>query len=163
MPRNFKVGDTIFHAKRYWKTDNLLPHERLGWNEEYIAFTITAITKKMIYAEAGSIRFKFPRVPRPKKPGLERYPTLEADGRQYHSRVHEYFYAEIPQPKTPTFTGNPTLLAACALLGVRLPYTDADVNRAYKRKARRAHPDVGGSHDGFIQLQKAREIALRRY
>lgn len=41
------------------------------------------------------------------------------------------------------------------------PFTVADVERAYKRAALRAHPDQGGSHEAFIMLQKAREEALR--
>ena len=32
---------------------------------------------------------------------------------------------------------------------------------AYKRAARRLHPDAGGSHDQFVKLQQAKEALAR--
>jgi curved DNA-binding protein CbpA len=52
---------------------------------------------------------------------------------------------------------------ALLLLGISPPYTADDVARAYKRLAREKHPDAGGSHDDFIRLKEARDVALRGY
>lgn len=39
-------------------------------------------------------------------------------------------------------------------------YTAADVNAAYRVKARDAHPDAGGSAEQFVQLDRAKHILL---
>ncbi len=36
-----------------------------------------------------------------------------------------------------------------------------DIERAWRAKAREAHPDAGGSHDAMVRLNEAREAALR--
>src|SRR3954447_19837061 len=46
-------------------------------------------------------------------------------------------------------------------LGLTLPCTEADVRQAYRAKALRMHPDVGGDEDAFKMLQAAYEEALR--
>lgn len=47
------------------------------------------------------------------------------------------------------------------ILGV-LPYaTEDEVRNAFKQRARDLHPDNGGSADGFVKLQAAKEQALR--
>jgi hypothetical protein len=51
--------------------------------------------------------------------------------------------------------------AACfSLLGLPFPCTVAEVRAAYRTLAKRVHPDRGGSHDEFLQLQAAYEQAL---
>ena len=46
-----------------------------------------------------------------------------------------------------------------AELGLLPPYTENDVKQAYYGKARRAHPDAGGSSERFKRLQSAYEKA----
>lgn len=168
MARAFKIGDMIYHESRYWKLDGLSAGEVPGWNARYLPYVVVRVTPKTIYAtgagaDGKTSRVQLPRGERPKRPGHARHEWLEADGRQYHSRFHEYFYAEIPKPKPPKVDANPALASAWTLLGISPPYSDEEVKRAYKRKATKMHPDAGGSHDEFIRLQKARDVALRRF
>jgi hypothetical protein len=44
-------------------------------------------------------------------------------------------------------------------LGLWFPYTEPDLRRAYLRRARVLHPDVGGNEERFVQLQRDRELA----
>lgn len=41
-----------------------------------------------------------------------------------------------------------------AILGV-VPCSGVELEKAYKRAMRKAHPDTGGSHESFIAVQKA--------
>jgi hypothetical protein len=53
------------------------------------------------------------------------------------------------------------LLPACFdLLGLSFPCSVAEVKAAYRKLAKRAHPDQGGSHGEFLELQAAYERAL---
>ncbi len=45
-------------------------------------------------------------------------------------------------------------------LGVMLPCSEQDVKEAYLAKAKHAHPDVGGDHEQFLELQTDYERAL---
>ncbi|HEY1602949.1 MAG TPA: hypothetical protein VGG64_25310 [Pirellulales bacterium] len=45
-------------------------------------------------------------------------------------------------------------------LGVLLPCSEQDVKEAYLAKARHAHPDAGGNHERFVELQTDYEKAL---
>ena len=47
------------------------------------------------------------------------------------------------------------------VLELSWPCTATDVKEAYRRLVRSAHPDGGGSHDKFLELQAAYEQALR--
>lgn len=164
MSHTFKLGDTIYREKRYWKTDNLLAYERGGWNEEYVPFKVVRLTPKTIYTEsADGIKVRLPRGERPKRPGHARHTTLEIDGKQYHSRFHEYFYAEIPTVKPPAPNPTSPYAYSLLLLGLAPPFSDDDVKRAYKKLALKAHPDQGGNHFDFIRLKEARDIVLRGY
>jgi hypothetical protein len=163
-----KVGTMIYHESRYWKTDNLSGDEVPGWNARYLPYVVTRITDARIYATGAGADLKtshvqFPRRPK-HRPGHAKPTTLEADGRQYHSRFHEYFYVEIPTKKP---REAPRPMSKCAhallLLGISPPYCAEDVSRAYKRLAREKHPDAGGSHEDFIRLKEARDVALRGY
>jgi hypothetical protein len=53
-------------------------------------------------------------------------------------------------------SGTPWLQA----LGLAWPCTPRDVTRAYRTQARRVHPDVGGSQEDFLALQRAYAGAL---
>ena len=89
----FKVGDTIWHGCRYWKSDSLEAGEVLGWNTEYRRYLVTRITAKriVVFWERGSESIHEVQLNRE---------TMERDGKQYHSRFHEYFYAEKPRPES---------------------------------------------------------------
>jgi hypothetical protein len=42
---------------------------------------------------------------------------------------------------------------AIAALGLRLPCSQEDLNRAYRKRVKRLHPDHGGDQRRFLQLQ----------
>jgi hypothetical protein len=52
------------------------------------------------------------------------------------------------------------LTQAMALLGVPADYTKDDVISGFRRAAKRAHPDVGGTADMFRKLVEARDRLL---
>jgi hypothetical protein len=53
------------------------------------------------------------------------------------------------------------LLPTCfSLLGLSFPCTVAEVKAAYRKLAKRTHPDHGGGHGEFLKLQAAYEQAL---
>jgi hypothetical protein len=164
-----KTGDMIYHESRYWKTDNLAADEVPGWNARYLPYVVVRVTDARIYCtgcgpDGKTSNIQLPRKERPKKLGHARHETLEVDGRQYHSRFQEYFYVEIPKAK-PQKPPQPATKYSWALmtLGISPPYCEQDVKSAYKRLARTVHPDAGGSHDEFIRLKDARDVALRGY
>lgn len=45
-------------------------------------------------------------------------------------------------------------------LGVATTATEAEIMAAYREKAKKAHPDMGGSHEEFAKLSQAKDIAL---
>jgi hypothetical protein len=55
----------------------------------------------------------------------------------------------------------PFLKAERALLGVENDATKRDVKNAYRRKARKLHPDVGGDAEAFKQLYAAYRAVLK--
>lgn len=158
----FHVGALVWHGSRYWKTNGITEGEVLGWDTRYIAFTIQKITAKQITVLNSGVRIVLSRG------------KMEREGKQYHTRFHEYFYAEKPKPgspnwnwagsdpdfKPPTF-GSTADPSAARLLGVSPPFTIMEVKRAYKRLAKRMHPDGGGSHAEFISLKDAYDSAMR--
>ena len=52
------------------------------------------------------------------------------------------------------------LADAIALLGVPENFTEADVLSAFRRKAKKAHPDAGGTAEQFMRLVEARDRLL---
>jgi hypothetical protein len=50
--------------------------------------------------------------------------------------------------------------AACALLGLARPFTEAQAKKAYRTLAKVHHPDAGGRTEAFQRLQNAYELAL---
>lgn len=161
--RTFKVGDVIWHGSRYWKSDGLDAGEVLGWNTLYLPYRITKITAARIHIEHKDTRIQLNRA------------TMERDGKQYHTRFHEYFYAVKPPPESKdwNWAGSRSYsytlpsfsqvfgVECLATLGLSLPVTRAEVRRAYKRLAKTAHPDLGGDHQAFIKLKEAHDSALR--
>lgn len=79
------VGDSVWHGSRYWKQDDLESHEIRGWNVEWFECRVVHLSPKRIevrHPYLGSFQ-------------LNRR-EMERHGNQYHSRVHEYFFAEKP-------------------------------------------------------------------
>src|SRR5262245_27874962 len=46
------------------------------------------------------------------------------------------------------------------VLGLLPPYTEEDVHKAYREKAKTAHPDRGGDSVAFVRLQTAYEQGM---
>ncbi len=55
----------------------------------------------------------------------------------------------------------PFLKAERELLGVEPSVTKREVKNAYRRKARKLHPDVGGDAEAFKQLYAAYRAVLK--
>jgi hypothetical protein len=83
-------------------------------------------------------------------------------------------YAFIPATSSPSDQVDPLFyrdehmklsgdhLPKClGVLNLSWPWTVKDVQEAYRKLVRSAHPDGGGSHDQFLELQAAYEQALR--
>ena len=49
---------------------------------------------------------------------------------------------------------------ALAMLGLTRPFTTAQLRRAYRQQALKAHPDPRGDADFMMALQHARDAAL---
>ena len=49
---------------------------------------------------------------------------------------------------------------ALELLGLSQGFTSDDLKRAYKLQAKKKHPDLGGTHEGFTELTRAYEFLL---
>lgn len=158
MKREYRVGFHVYHGWRYWKTDDLETGEVLGWNTLYLPYKITKITPARIHVQHKETSLQLNRA------------VMERDGKQYHTRFHEYFYAVKPALGAADWNwmGNqqdfvvPNFKGAClTMLGLSAPYTVKDVKRAYKRLALKTHPDLGGSNAAFIKLKEAHDSALR--
>jgi hypothetical protein len=156
--RTYQVGQTVYHGWRYWKTDGLETGEVKGWNTLYLPYKIVKITRSQIVVEHKETRIHLNRA------------KMQTEGKQYHTRFHEYFYAEEPKPESTDRNWASSKIAdqtlffvgdAFSLLGLSLPCTREDVRRAYKRLAKTTHPDLGGSHHAFIKLKQAHDSALR--
>lgn len=163
MKHTFHVGQTVYHGWRYWKSEGLEKGEVLGWNTEYRPYKIDKITPKRIAVYPPDIDDISQTV------WLNRQ-TMEREGKQYHTRFHEYFYAEKPAPEPDDWSWAGSVFAwaagdfdadALTVLGLSLPCTRTDVRRAYKRLALKLHPDQGGNHQDFIKLKQAHDSALR--
>lgn len=59
---------------------------------------------------------------------------------------------------TRVYVVDPT--AALQILGLTWPCTPEEVRRAFRTRAKDAHPDRGGTHEAFIALQQAYDDAL---
>jgi len=53
------------------------------------------------------------------------------------------------------------LVQELSLLGIAVGATKRDIRNAYRRKARKLHPDVGGDPDAFKQLHDAYRALLK--
>lgn len=167
MTYEFKIGGVVWRGYRYWADDRDFIHgAQFGWNTQFAPYRIVAITAQRIVVEYQ--RNTIARRPTTKKewsPLFLNRATMEREGKQYHTRYHEYFYAKKPkadpeheyqfQPHVPAPT------KAMTILNLSAPYSVADVRRAYKRLALQTHPDLGGNSTDFIKLKQAHDDALR--
>jgi hypothetical protein len=60
-------------------------------------------------------------------------------------------YAALPEKSGPS---------CWETLGIQIDSPEQVIMDAYRRKAREAHPDNGGSHEAFIAVTQAKDIAL---
>lgn len=62
--------------------------------------------------------------------------------------------------KSPLGHGRMTLTQACALLSITYPCSADDIRAAYRKQARRHHPDLGGDEEMMKSINQAYELAL---
>lgn len=161
MGETFKVGGIVWRGYRY-SVDLRATWGRFGypgWNTLFVPYRILAITSQRIKVQLlpDSINGE-PATAKDKSPLFLDRQTLAARGKQYHTRYHEYFYTTKPERDPEQRYSSPEKVS---ILNLPTPYTEADVRRAYKRLAKTAHPDCGGSEAAFIELKKAHDAALR--
>ena len=63
-------------------------------------------------------------------------------------------YAALPPPSSP-------VTDPWVVLGVKREATESEIESAYRDRAKKAHPDAGGSHDAMSRLNPARAAALK--
>jgi hypothetical protein len=66
--------------------------------------------------------------------------------------------ADVRRPETGAYAT--PRMRACAMLGVPLNASRGDIERAYREKMKRAHPDHGGSHARAAALNQARDLLV---
>lgn len=161
--------ETIWRGLRYWVGEPK-GSQHLGWNNWFVPYTVVKKTAKRVTLRGDLDSFiafsEATGYPSGDKADIEiDRAKFEKEFKVYHSRLHEWFYKIKPKidPERPRlsdiiFGFSPDSLAA---LGLRAGATKADIKRAYKRLARKAHPDGGGSHEAFMKLNQAYEQAMR--
>jgi DnaJ-class molecular chaperone len=87
-------------------------------------------------------------------------------GLLFDTFVHEMFAREalegLRAEREESVTTKPVVGSPWEVLGLRPGANRAAINTAYREKAKRAHPDAGGSHDQMARLNAARDELLRR-
>src|SRR6185295_2548747 len=143
--RAFKVGQIVWRGHRHWVNLFSFGLGNVGWNTVFIPYRVIGITSQRIKVEV--LPDSINGTPADKKPLFLDRARMERVDKQYHTRYHEYFYAE--KPKTdPEQRSTPSI----SVLSLTAPFTADDVNRQYKRLARRLYPDAGGTAAQFIEL-----------
>lgn len=149
----------VYHGRRFWVMEPK-GSQHLGWNTDFEPCPVFKRTTKRIGILSPTLGILW----------LNRE-AFERDGFVYHSKPHEYFYAVRPavDPEKPRedrarrrmfewIFGDSTALTT---LGLEPGCSRADIARAYKRLAKTAHPDGGGSHEEFLKLNQAYQAAMR--
>jgi hypothetical protein len=93
----------------------------------------------------------------PPPPRQQRRPE---EPRRRATRPEEPPPRQPPPPRAARSLRDP-LAAAAELLGVTPGAGVDDIRSAFKRAARAAHPDLGGSHEKFLAVREAAEALLR--
>lgn len=163
----FKTGQVVWRGYRYWANDqDFLRGALSGWNTCFVPYRIVTITNQRIEVRHdGNTMAHRQKSKKDWQPLFLNRATMETAGKQYHTRHHEYFYAtkpkSDPEHQYRVQSHVPTPTKAMVALNLSPPFSKQDVYRAYRRLAFTAHPDTGGSHEAFIELQRARDAALR--
>lgn len=156
--------EIIWRGRRYW-TSQPLSFEHLGWNTGFVPYCVIKETAHRITVRAADgDTLQFARK------------DWESKDKIYHSKHHEYFYKVKPtvDPEAPNserrgfqdadeFTRyfiEARGVSPLSALGLRTGATKAEIKKAYKRLALKAHPDGGGSHEAFLKLNQAYERAM---
>lgn len=105
-----------------------------------------------VYCRAASWNDAFIRTWEERGYGATSYGTVHKDWRQTASE--QYGRAR----SSDNFTETPLSIKACAVLGVHWPVNADEVKKAYRKLAKEAHPDAGGSEERFRQVQEAYEV-----
>lgn len=91
--------------------------------------------------------------------------VFERDGHAKHGRKwwRPTYYAEPQRHWNDAVVPSPgSAMERClTVLGLDGATTRDEIERAYRIRAREVHPDSGGSHEAFLNLQGAYETALR--
>jgi hypothetical protein len=105
-------------------------------------------------ASAGQQRAQQSRTQQARTEQESRHRTTGPGGgssyQEYRQRNH----------KSPLGSGRMTLTQACALLCLTYPCSADEVKAAYRKQARRHHPDLGGDEDMMKAVNQAYEMAL---
>jgi hypothetical protein len=95
--------------------------------------------------------------------GLNRE-ELEKEGRAWSESQQRYYYVMSSSnawyEEEDEFDEEDSLPAFVEILELSVPFSIHDVKRAYRKKAKTAHPDAGGSIEEFLALQESYEKAL---
>jgi hypothetical protein len=131
-----------------------------------VPYRITRKTSKYIYVEQRPYSRKG-------LPGSwldDEYPTYRLDRQTLEQQGYAFIpaTANLKENEEPVFftsehyksQGN-QVPACLQVLHLSWPCTVTEVQEAYRRLVKTAHPDGGGSHDKFLELQAAYEQALR--
>ncbi len=164
-------AEIIWRGVRYW-VSHPKDGQHLGWNNWFIPYTIIKKTAKRVTLRGDLAAFR--AFGDATGYGVDKADIeidrakLETQAKIYHSRIHEYFYKTKPavdpeRPPSESFWRagfRITDASPLSVLGLSHGATKADIKRAYKRLARKAHPDGGGSHEAFLKLNQAFKQAM---
>ena len=88
--------------------------------------------------------------------------VLESGGTVPHKGFYDQYFSLSPNPVESYRYGRTGVPACFMELGLsKFPCSLEEVGRAYRRKSKIVHPDAGGDHEEFVQLQEQYEIACR--
>jgi len=79
--------------------------------------------------------------------------------RAFHKRLYEEL-AHFNAAKSHFHQFNEKRHRELLALPIDEPLTPLQIKTAYRRIAKKAHPDVGGSHEAFVQITQARDTLL---
>lgn len=162
--------EIVWRGVRWWVSSPKCG-QHVGWNNWFIPYTVIKKTPKRVTLRGNLAEFKaFGDATgySVDKADIEiSRAKFEKDAKVYHSRVHEWFYKEKPAVDPDAPGNDPFWRIGASLgydglgeLGLSRNATRRQIKQTYKRLARKAHPDGGGSHEAFLKLQKAYEAAL---
>lgn len=111
-------------------------------------------TKELVFVEYGGrcLQKYYLRLPRRE---------LEERGEIYWRRCCKILYTEEGKRRFEQEQAERYLPESFKALGLPQKPTAEDAKRAYREMALKHHPDQGGSHEAFLQLEKNYSAALR--